>query len=114
MIDTRNQSIGMLCPITECETIMGDPSLNDCYSATIEHIRPLDDGGLNAMTNVAIICGSCQRARNETKQYFKSEGVMVPCEYWQVSLVSTLTKIVEAFYATYHEVFLLKREFNSH
>lgn len=114
MIRIRNQSIGKLCPITECDTIMGDPSLNNCASATIEHIHPLDDGGVNAMTNIAIICGGCQRARNETKQHFKNEGEKVPYEYWQVSLVSTLPKIIEAFYAVYHEIFLTKRGLNSH
>lgn len=38
------------------------------YSATIEHIKPLSEGGLHHIDNVVLLCHSCNSKRNQLKQ----------------------------------------------
>jgi len=108
MIHYRDSLVGAACP--KCDNTMGVAAKNNSVSATIEHNIPLDDGGLNEMCNISIICGACQSANNGVKQYFKLQGELVPSEYWVLSLdFLTYEDIIKRLYTEYHNIFLKKR-----
>ena len=98
--------IGLPCP--SCgEILVGDPG-HPQY-ATLEHVIPLDHGGTNHLTNLDVICTSCNSARNSVKQHFDNRSRQVPKEYWQVSLRNSLIYIIDRFYKEYHIIFLNAR-----
>ena len=108
MIRYRDSLVGTACP--KCDKTMGVAAKNNSVSATIEHNIPLDDGGLNEMCNISIICGACQSANNSVKQHFKIRGEIVPSEYWTLSLdMLSFGHLVECFYSQFHGIFLEKR-----
>ena len=108
MIRYRDSLVGTACP--KCNKTMGVAAKNNSVSATIEHNIPLDDGGLNEMPNISIICGACQSANNGVKQHFKLQGELVPSEYWVLSLdFLTYEQIIKILYAQQHKIFLKKR-----
>ena len=98
--------IGLPCPICG-EILVGTPG-HPQY-ATLEHVIPLDHGGTNHLTNLDVICTSCNSARNSVKQHFDNRSRQVPKEYWQVSLRSSLIYIIDRFYKEYHIIFLNAR-----
>ena len=98
--------IGFPCPLCGDKMVT---TRNHKSKATIEHVNPLDNGGCNSMTNLEVICLACNRARNSVKQYFEVNGEIVPVEYWQCSLKSSLIYIVDCFYKQYHDFFLKAR-----
>ena len=98
--------IGLPCP--SCGEIMTGVPGHPQY-ATLEHVIPLDHGGTNHISNLDIICNSCNSARNYVKQYFDNRNRRVPREYWQCSLRSSLLYIIDRYYKEYHDIFLIAR-----
>ncbi len=98
--------IGFPCPSCGDKLVT---TRNHQSKATIEHVKPLDNGGSNFMSNLEVICLACNRARNSVKQYFEVKGEIVPVEYWQCSLRSSLIDTVDRFYKQYHDFFLKAR-----
>ena len=106
MITLVQSKIGFPCPCcgVKMVTIRDHPAM-----ATIEHVKPLGDYGTNSKNNLEVICLACNRARNFVKQYFDGLGQIVPVEYWQCSLRTSLLYIVNCFYEQYHKIFLNAR-----
>lgn len=107
----RTQKVGTMCPVVGCETLL-TPSARAKYSrsaaesaATVEHVIPLSEGGAHTLSNVVIICHSCNDARNQLLTNNRAfPGV---CRfYWSVSLSQTLEPLLLQFYSELHREFL--------
>ena len=111
MRNLRTEMVGTVCPVIGCDFVLtpsgpAENSRNVADSAaTVEHIRPLADGGSHTISNVAIICNSCQKARNSL---FISRGSIniFPREYWWISLMYNQDEILTTFYSELHNEFL--------
>jgi len=85
----RDSHVGKECP--QCEgttmTSASAPGKDPC-SVTIEHVQPVDEkhGGADNMSNLKIICSSCQCARNQLKQFFENCDDILPDKFWYASI----------------------------
>tara|TARA_B100000470_G_C19656818_1_gene331337 strand:- start:164 stop:496 length:333 start_codon:yes stop_codon:yes gene_type:complete len=63
------------------------PGKDPC-SVTTEHVQPVDEkhGGADNMSNLEIICSSCQCARNQLKQFFENCDDILPDKFWYASI----------------------------
>tara|TARA_B100001996_G_C18299462_1_gene454041 strand:+ start:84 stop:527 length:444 start_codon:yes stop_codon:yes gene_type:complete len=89
----RDSKVGMQCP--QCGVFMTEsspPGKNPC-SVTIEHIQPMDflHGGASNISNIEIICDSCNNARNKLKQKYELKGDILPDKFWYLSLYHELS-----------------------
>lgn len=98
--------IGHPCP-TCGETMVGDSG--HLHKATLEHIIPLDHGGTDHLSNLDVICTSCNSARNSVKQYFENRSRHIPREYWRSSLSRYEIYTIDRYYKEYHTIFLNAR-----
>ena len=74
MIFLRDSKVGTKCPI--CGVIMGPSKENVDFSATIEHIVRLADGGKNCLSNIVICCKSCNNARDIVAKELQRQGLL--------------------------------------
>ena len=107
----RSTKVGSICPVVGCDFVLtpsgqGRDSNKPAESAaTVEHIRPLSDGGLHCISNIAIICDSCQKARN-TLYMSKRKIQSFPRDYWTISLMSSMEDLLIFYFKEIHEEFL--------
>ena len=97
ILDHRENKVGTNCPI--CGNIMSKPKYNRCFSATIEHIDRLADGGRNDPTNIIIICRLCNQGRNYTAVTCKNQNLLGYPEWSKISLYKS--EFSKAMIATY-------------
>ena len=98
--------IGLICP-TCGKILVGTPG-HPQY-ATLEHVVPLDHGGTDHLSNLDVICTSCNSARNSVKQYFENRSRHIPKEYWRASLCRFEIYTIDRRYKEYHTIFLNAR-----
>jgi len=84
----RDSKVGMKCPQCEISMTKSSPPGKDPCSVTIEHIQPMDllHGGDSNISNIEIICDSCNNARNKLKQKYELKGDILPDKFWYLSL----------------------------
>jgi len=107
----RSEKVGTICPVFGCDFVLtpsgpaSDSRKTAESAATVEHIRPLADGGPHCISNIAIICDQCQRARNALFISHRENNAFPP-DYWTISLMSSMEHLLQAFYSDLHEEFL--------
>ena len=84
----RNSKVGKKCPQCGYSMNKTSPPGKDPFSVTIEHIQPMDlvHGGDSNMSNLEIICYSCNNARNKLKQKYELKGDILPDKFWYSSI----------------------------
>ena len=83
----RKSKVGTNCPI--CGNKMCNPKNNRWFSATIEHVDRLADGGRNDPNNTIIICRLCNQGRNHTALTCKNMNILGYPEWSKISIYNT-------------------------
>ena len=100
----RDSSVGNECPQCGVSMTKSAPPGEDPSSVTIEHIQPLDFkyGGSCNLSNLEIICDSCNNKRNILKKNYEIRGDILPDKFWYASLYHKLpyyNKILQEIYS---------------